>query len=160
MKILIFKSTFLQKVISLFSKCTWLHWCFSYFAMRQFEKAVISLFRLGQVLVAACGFFTCRIRGLQLAYGTFSCNMWDLVPQTRIEIWPAALGVHSLSCWTTCKVLYTHIVKASPIATEVLELLEVPHPEEREVGDWDGPQNVTLTVQEWGKVESITLEVV
>ena len=160
MKILIFKSTFLQKVISLFSKCTWLHWCFSYFPMRQFEKAVISLFRLGQVLVAARGSLPAAYRDFQLAYGTFSCNMWDLVPQPRIEIWPAALGVHSLSCWTTWKVLYIHIVKVSPIATEVLELLEVPHPEEREVGDWDGPHNVTLTVQERGKVESITLEVV
>ena len=78
---------------------------FLYFPMHQFEKPVISLFRLGKVLVAARGFFTCSKWGLQLAYGVFSCNMWDLVPQSRTEIGPAALGVQSLSLWTTWKVL-------------------------------------------------------
>ena len=88
-----------------------------YFPRHQFEKAVISLFRLCQVLVVGCGFFSCRIWGLQLAYGIFSCNTWDLVPQPRFELWPAALGAQSLSHWTTREVLQIHIVKVFPVAT-------------------------------------------
>ena len=35
---------------------------------------------------------------------TFSCGMWDLVPQPRIEPEPPALGAQSLSPWTTTEV--------------------------------------------------------
>jgi hypothetical protein len=45
--------------------------------MQQFEKAVISLFRLGQVLVAARGF-------LPAAYGVFSWHMGLLVATCEI----------------------------------------------------------------------------
>ena len=46
--------------------------------------------RMCQVLVVACRLF--------------SCGMWDLVPQPRIEPRPTALGAQSLSHWTTRKV--------------------------------------------------------
>ena len=37
---------------------------------------------------------------------TLSCSMWDVVPWPGIEPRPPALGVQSLSRWTTRKVLY------------------------------------------------------
>ena len=36
--------------------------------------------------------------------GIFSCGMWDLVPQPRIEPRPPALGLWRLSHWTTRKI--------------------------------------------------------
>ena len=41
---------------------------------------------------------------LVAAYGTFSCDMWDLVPEPGIERRPPALGAQSLSHWTTREV--------------------------------------------------------
>ena len=35
---------------------------------------------------------------------TVSCCLWDLFPQPRVEPRPAALGVQSLSHWTTREV--------------------------------------------------------
>ena len=35
-----------------------------------------------------------------MACRIFSCGMWDLVPQSRIEPGPPTLGVCSLSHWT------------------------------------------------------------
>ena len=50
-----------------------------------------------QVSVEAHGIFSC---GMQ----TLSCGMWDLVPWPGIEPRPPALGVQSLSYWTTREV--------------------------------------------------------
>ena len=49
----------------------------------------------------AGGFFTFFTNVLRLNWG-----MWDLVPWSGIEPGPPALGVHSLSHWTTGKSLY------------------------------------------------------
>ena len=49
------------------------------------------------VFVAACGIFSC---GKQ----TLSCGMWDPVPWSGIKPGPSALGVQSLSHWTTREV--------------------------------------------------------
>ena len=48
-------------------------------------------------LVVACGIFSCDMQ-------TLSCVMWDLVPWPRIEPGAPALGVQSLSHWTTREV--------------------------------------------------------
>ena len=53
---------------------------------------------LHRVLVAACGIFVAAC-GLLVA----AC-MWDLVPSPGIEPWPPALGVPSLTHWTTREV--------------------------------------------------------
>ena len=49
------------------------------------------------LLVAACGIFSCGMR-------TLSCSMWDLFPCPGIKPGPPALGVWSLSHWTTREV--------------------------------------------------------
>ena len=49
------------------------------------------------LLVAACGIFSCSRR-------TLSCSMWDLVPRPGIKPGPPALGARSLSHWTTREV--------------------------------------------------------
>ena len=46
------------------------------------------------------------VLGVLAAYVIFSCSMWDLVPWPGIEPWPPALGVQSLSHWTTGEVPY------------------------------------------------------
>ena len=51
----------------------------------------------GNLLVVACGIFSCGT-------WTLSCGMWDLVPWPGIEPGPPALGVQSLSHWTTREV--------------------------------------------------------
>ena len=55
-----------------------------------------------------------------------------------------------------------HILQEILQHSEVLELLAAPHPEEREVGGGDGPQNVILTAEKQGrdKDESLTLQIV
>ena len=66
------------------------------------------------LLVAACGIFSCGMQGLFLvaAHGLFSCGMWtlswgmwDLVPWPGTEPGPPELGVRSLSLWTTREAL-------------------------------------------------------
>ena len=42
------------------------------------------------------------------------CGMWDLVPWPGIEPEPPALGVWSLSHWTTREVLPAHLLNESP----------------------------------------------
>ena len=54
---------------------------------------------MGSFLIAAC-----RILKLSCSMQTFSCGMWDLVPWPGIEPRPLALGVQSLSHWTTREV--------------------------------------------------------
>ena len=54
------------------------------------KKLFIYLFRLVQVLVAACGIFSWSMQ-------TLSCGRGDLVPQLGIEPPPPALGVQRLS---------------------------------------------------------------
>lgn len=79
MKILIFKSTFLQKVISLFLNVLDFIDVSLYFPMRQrFEKAVISLFRLGQGL-------SCNSWVLYLPYMGSSVGIWDLMQHVRFS---------------------------------------------------------------------------
>ena len=51
---------------------------------------------LYQVLTSACG-FSCG--ACEILF--FSCDMWDLVPRPGIEPGLLALGVQSLSHWTT-----------------------------------------------------------
>ena len=53
---------------------------------------------LCRVLVAALGILSCCVRSL-------SCGMWGLVPWPGIKPGPPALGVRSLSHWTTREVL-------------------------------------------------------
>ena len=50
------------------------------------------------VLVVARRIFSCGVR-------TLSLNMWDLVPRAGIKPTPTALGVQSLSHWTTRELL-------------------------------------------------------
>ena len=40
-----------------------------------------------------------------------SCGVWNLVPRPGIEPWPTALGMQSLSHWTTREVpiLFTNL---------------------------------------------------
>ena len=54
---------------------------------------------MGSFLIAAC-----RILGLSCSMQTFSCGTWDLVPWPGIEPRLPALGVQSLSHWTTREV--------------------------------------------------------
>jgi len=49
------------------------------------------------VLVVACGIFSCSIV-------TFSCSMWDIVPQPGVEERSPALGMWSPSHWTAREV--------------------------------------------------------
>ena len=60
----------------------WLHWV---------------LIAGSSIFVALCGIFSC-------SRGTLSYEMWDLVPWPGIEPQPPALGVRSLSHWTTREV--------------------------------------------------------
>ena len=53
------------------------------------------------VLVAIHGIF---VATLIVACGVFSCGMWVLVPCPGIKLGPPALGVWSLSHWTTREV--------------------------------------------------------
>ena len=52
---------------------------------------------LCQVLVTACGIFSCSMQ-------TLSCGVWDLVPWPGIEPRAPALGAQSLSPWPTREV--------------------------------------------------------
>ena len=52
---------------------------------------------LCQVLVTACGVFSCGMR-------TLNCCMWDLAPWPGIEPRTLALGAQSFSQWTTREV--------------------------------------------------------
>ena len=72
--------------------------------LRDFLKNIY-FFRLSWVLVVACRIFSVA------AYKIFICNMptlsysmWDLIPPPGIEPGPPALGVGSLSHWTTREV--------------------------------------------------------
>ena len=59
----------------------------------------------------------------------FSCGMWDIVPQSGIELRPPALGVWSVSHWTTrevpgiFKLSSAEMVKV--VDREVIERLEI-----------------------------------
>ena len=66
-----------------------------------FKKIFIFIIGLHKVLVAAC-----RI---------FSCSMWDLLPCLGIKPRPPALGVWSLSHWTT-----REVPESSALMMEVL----------------------------------------
>ena len=44
------------------------------------------------------------VPGLNCGTQTLSCSMWDIVPWQRIELGPPALGMQSLSHWTTREV--------------------------------------------------------
>ena len=46
----------------------------------------------------------CSMQNLLVVACEFSCSMWDLVPSPGIEPRPPALGVQSLSHWTTKEV--------------------------------------------------------
>jgi len=59
---------------------------------------------LHQVLVVACGIFTCSVQ-------TLSCGMWDLVPQPGIEPGPPPFGAQSPSHWPTRKVPIPQILE-------------------------------------------------
>ena len=48
--------------------------------------------------------FTWLYQVLVLAFGIFSCSMWNLVPWPGIEPRPPALGARNLTHWTTRKV--------------------------------------------------------
>ena len=48
--------------------------------------------------------FICLCRGFVATCGLFSWGMWDLVPRPGIEPGPPALGMQSLSHWTTREV--------------------------------------------------------
>ena len=52
---------------------------------------------LYQIFIMALEIFSCRVQNP-------SCSMWDLVPQPGIKPRPLALGVQSLSPWTTREV--------------------------------------------------------
>ena len=54
-------------------------------------------------LAAACGIFSCSM-------WTLSCGMWDLVSWPGIKPGSPALGVQSLSCWTTSEVSVLHFL--------------------------------------------------
>ena len=64
----------------------WLHWVLL--------AACKIFFAACEIFVAACGIFSCGRR-------TLSCSMWDLVPWPGIKPGSPALGVWSLSHWTT-----------------------------------------------------------
>ena len=53
---------------------------------------------LCHILLAACGIFSCNTHNLH-------CGGWDLVPGLGSEPRPSALGVQSLSHWTTEEIL-------------------------------------------------------
>ena len=57
---------------------------------------------LRQVLVVACGIFSCSM-------WTLSCSIWDLVPQTEIKPGPPALREWNLSHWTTREVPVSNV---------------------------------------------------
>ena len=66
-------------------------WCVFFFFLNYL------LFWLCQVLVVAQGICRCGLWAL-------SCSLWDLVPWPGIEPRPSALGMRSLSHWTTREV--------------------------------------------------------
>ena len=41
------------------------------------------------------------VLGLSRSFWTLSCGVWDLVPWSGIELGPPALGIQSVSHWTT-----------------------------------------------------------
>ena len=72
------------------------------------------------IFVATFRFFSCDLR-------TLSFGMWDLVPWSRMEPRPAALGAPSLSHWTTREVPWLlHLTTCSQkwSSQSWLELLE------------------------------------
>ena len=56
------------------------------------------------IFVAACGIFVAACGIFVAACGLFICSMWDLSSLTRDRTGPPALGVQSLSLWTTREV--------------------------------------------------------
>ena len=66
----------------------------------------IYLFWLCWVLVVAYGIFSCGMWDLWLQYADFlvAACLWDLVPRPGIEPGPPALGAQSLTHWTTREV--------------------------------------------------------
>lgn len=59
---------------------------------------------------------------------TLSCRMWDVVPWPGIEPRPPALGLQSLSHWTTRKILY-FLFQCPCLLTSVFDhLCAVPAP--------------------------------
>ena len=59
--------------------------------------------------LAACRTFTYGMK-------TLSCGMWDLVPWPKIEPRPPALGIWSLSRWTTRNVQKSHVLITGSLA--------------------------------------------
>ena len=49
-----------------------------------------------------------------------SCGMWDLVPQPGIEPRPPALGVQSLTHWTTREVPHSAYLKIADLSSDRL----------------------------------------
>ena len=82
-----------------------LYFCTENFGFRISQLDSVYLFRvfvylfiwLCCVLVVACKTFCCTMQSL-------SCSMWDLVPWPGIQPRPPALGVQSLSQWTSREV--------------------------------------------------------
>ena len=72
----------------LYSRVNWLY-IYKYPFFKIFLLYFLSIW-LYWVLVAACRIFSCS-----------SCGMWDLIPWPGIGHGPLALGVWSLSHWTT-----------------------------------------------------------
>ena len=74
------------------------HWIKMFSLFYWFKKIFISLFSWRSLIfIMARGIFSCSMQ-------TLSCDMWNLVPQPRIRLGPPALGVQSLSHWTTSEV--------------------------------------------------------
>ena len=84
------------------------------FSMRIFFLFFFNIYLfiwLPQVLVAACGIFSCSMWTLRCGMLAFSCSMWILVPWPGIEPGPPALGAWSLNCWTIREVPSMRIFK-------------------------------------------------
>ena len=56
------------------------------------------------VFTVACRIFSCSL-------STTSCGMWGLVPHPGVEPGPSALGLGSLSHWTTREVIICTVLK-------------------------------------------------
>ena len=70
---------------------------FIYYLFYLFILAALGLSMACRIFIAACGLFSCGT-------WTLGCGMWDLVPWPGIEPGPPALGVQSLTHWTTREV--------------------------------------------------------
>ena len=84
--------------------CGWLP-CPPWTSASVVSVALKKKIRLSQILVVARDVLDLRC-GLQ----TLSWDMWDLVPWPRVEPGPPALGVQSLSHWTTGEIPWWHLM--------------------------------------------------